>query len=181
MGNDKEGKQPFSGVHRTVRLLNHLPVIASEGRNARIMRWQDFIAHIQAQPCIIYCFPYLYRILRTQHMVNIEHHLRGARTAPFIATSALLLTVSPWVHVLAQTPADTGKVYFGAWVELEDESGETSRFRIVGPDELDLRQGHISIDSPLARALLGKMLDAEVRVQTPEGEKLFYLTQIKYL
>jgi len=85
------------------------------------------------------------------------------------------------LQVVSQRPADTGKVYFGAWVELEDEAGETSRFRIVGPDELDLRQGHISIDSPLARAVLGKSLDAEIRVQTPEGEKQFYLTAIEYL
>jgi len=85
------------------------------------------------------------------------------------------------LQIVTQTPADTGKVYFGAWVELEDEAGETSRFRIVGPDELDLRQGCISIDSPLARALLGKTLDDEVRVQTPEGEKQFYLTTIEYL
>jgi len=85
------------------------------------------------------------------------------------------------LQIVSERPADTGKVYFGAWVELEDEAGETSRFRIVGPDELDLRQGHISIDSPLARALLGKTLDAEVRVQTPEGEKQFYLTAIEYL
>jgi len=84
------------------------------------------------------------------------------------------------LQIVTQTPADTGKVYFGAWIELEDEAGETSRFRIVGSDELDLRQGCISIDSPLARALLGKTLDDEVRVQTPEGEKYFYLTAIEY-
>jgi len=85
------------------------------------------------------------------------------------------------LQIVTQTPADTRKVYFGAWLELEDEQSETSRFRIVGPDELDLRQGCISIDSPLARALLGKTLDDEVRVQTPEGEKHFYLTAIEYL
>jgi len=85
------------------------------------------------------------------------------------------------LQVVSERPADTGKVYFGAWVELEDDACEQSRFRIVGPDELDFRQGHISIDSPLARALLGKSLDAEVCVQTPEGEKQFYLTAIEYL
>jgi len=85
------------------------------------------------------------------------------------------------LQIVNERPADTGKVYFGAWVELEDDAGELSRFRIVGPDELDLRKGHISIDSPLARALLGKALDAEIRVATPEGEKRFYLTAIEYL
>ncbi|HAW21938.1 MAG TPA: transcription elongation factor GreB, partial [Pseudomonas sp.] len=53
-------------------------------------------------------------------------------------------------------------------------------YRIVGPDELDLRQGLISIDSPLARALVGKTLDAEVQVQTPTGPKLWYITAIDY-
>ena len=51
---------------------------------------------------------------------------------------------------------------------------------VPGPDELDLRQGLISIDSPLARALVGKALDAEVRVQTPGGEQAFYITAIDY-
>ncbi len=54
-------------------------------------------------------------------------------------------------------------MYFGAWVTIEDEDGKQSRYRIVGPDELDLKLGLISIDSPLARALIGKALDAEVR------------------
>jgi len=85
------------------------------------------------------------------------------------------------LQVVSERPADTHKVYFGAWVELEDEAGVLSRFRIVGADELDVRRGHISIDSPLARALLGKEQDAEVRVPTPQGEKTFYLTAIEYL
>ena len=53
-------------------------------------------------------------------------------------------------------------------------------YRIVGPDELDLKLGLISIDSPLARALIGKALDAEVRVQTPTGEQLVYIVAIEY-
>ena len=55
-----------------------------------------------------------------------------------------------------------------------------SRYRIVGPDELDLKLNLISIDSPLARALVGKALDAEVRVQTPTGEKTWYVVAIDY-
>jgi len=84
------------------------------------------------------------------------------------------------VQVVRERPADISKVYFAAHVTLEDEEGKESRFRLVGADELDLRKGCISIDSPLARALLGKTLDAEVRVQTPQGEKLFYITAIDY-
>ena len=84
------------------------------------------------------------------------------------------------LKVVSEKPSDPNKVYFGAWVTIEDEQGKTSRYRIVSPDELDLKQGLISIDSPLARALIGKALDAEVRVQTPDGEQFVYITAIDY-
>ncbi|CDF93882.1 Transcription elongation factor GreB [Pseudomonas sp. SHC52] len=84
------------------------------------------------------------------------------------------------LKVVSEKPSDPNKVYFGAWVTVEDEDGNEARYRIVGPDELDLKQNLISIDSPLARALIGKALDAEVRVQTPTGEKLVYVVDIAY-
>ncbi|MNC36346.1 Transcription elongation factor GreB [compost metagenome] len=82
--------------------------------------------------------------------------------------------------MISERPSDPNKVYFGAWVTVENEEGEQSRYRIVGPDELDLKLGLISIDSPLARALIGKALDAEVRVQTPTGEQRVYIVEISY-
>ena len=84
------------------------------------------------------------------------------------------------LQVVDSRPSDTGKVYFGAWVTLEDEDGEQQRYRIVGPDELDLRLNLISIDSPLARSLLGKPLDAEVQVQAPGGLRTWYIVAIDY-
>ncbi len=84
------------------------------------------------------------------------------------------------LKVVSEKPSDPNKVYFGAWVTVEDEDGNEARYRIVGPDELDLKQNLISIDSPLARALIGKALDAEVRVLTPTGEKLVYIVDITY-
>ncbi|MGF6667130.1 transcription elongation factor GreB [Pseudomonas monsensis] len=84
------------------------------------------------------------------------------------------------LKVVSEKPSDPNKVYFGAWVTIEDEDGKQSRYRIVGPDELDLKLGLISIDSPLARALIGKALDAEVRVQTPTGEQFVYVVAIDY-
>ncbi|SCW63255.1 MULTISPECIES: transcription elongation factor GreB [unclassified Pseudomonas] len=84
------------------------------------------------------------------------------------------------LKVVSEKPSDPNKVYFGAWVTVEDEDGKESRYRIVGPDELDLKQNLISIDSPLARALIGKALDAEVSVQTPTGEKRVYIVDISY-
>ena len=84
------------------------------------------------------------------------------------------------LKVVGERPGDLSKVYFGAWVTIEDEDGKASRYRIVGPDELDLKQNLISIDSPLARALIGKALDAEIRVMAPTGEQLVYITAIDY-
>ena len=84
------------------------------------------------------------------------------------------------LKVISERPSDPGKVYFGAWVTLEDEDGETTRYRIVGPDEFDLKLNLISIDSPLARALVGKALDAEVQVHTPTGERTWYVVEIDY-
>src|SRR5690606_4199187 len=82
--------------------------------------------------------------------------------------------------VVDRPPADQSRVFFGAWVTLEDESGEVSRFRLVGPDETDAKRGYISIDSPLARALLKKQVDDEAEVDTPAGRKLWYISAIRY-
>jgi len=82
--------------------------------------------------------------------------------------------------VVDQPPADRGRVYFGAWVELEDESGRASRHRIVGPDEFDMAPGYVSMDAPIGRALLGRRLDDEVRIELPSGEQAFVITAIEY-
>ncbi|MFW9605385.1 MAG: transcription elongation factor GreB [Pseudomonas sp.] len=84
------------------------------------------------------------------------------------------------LKIVEEQPADKTRIYFGAWVTLEDEDGQESRYRLVGPDETDLAQGLISIDAPLARALVGKSLDAEVSVQTPGGEKVWFVVEIEY-
>lgn len=82
--------------------------------------------------------------------------------------------------VVDHAPSDRNRVFFGAWVELEDARGGTRRHRIVGPDEFDLAPGYISMDSPLGRALLGRRLDDEVRVELPGGEQALVITTIEY-
>jgi transcription elongation factor GreB len=84
------------------------------------------------------------------------------------------------VEVVQRMPDDTDKIFFGAWVTLEDENGDERQWRIVGPDEFDLSLGKLSMDSPLARALLGKRLDDEIRVHSPSGEQVYYVTGISY-
>ena len=71
-------------------------------------------------------------------------------------------------------------MFFGAWVTLECQAGNLFRYRIVGADELDLKQKYISVDSPMAKALLGKTLDDEVCIRTPEGEKEYIICNIEY-
>ncbi len=85
------------------------------------------------------------------------------------------------LKVIDQAPTDTNKVYFGAWVTLEDDAGSEQRWRIVGPDEFDLQEGKLSMDSPMARSLLGKGLDDEIKVTSPSGQKVYYVTAISYL
>ena len=82
--------------------------------------------------------------------------------------------------VVNQLPDDRERVYFGAWVELEDEQGELVTYRIVGPDEFDVKRGWISMDSPLARALMKKRLDDEVSVNLPDGKRVFVIVDVKY-
>ena len=73
-----------------------------------------------------------------------------------------------------------GKVFFGAWVQLEDEAGELRCYRLVGPDEFDLRLNKLSIDSPLARALLGKVVEDEIKVTTPTGDHWYTIIAVSY-
>lgn len=84
------------------------------------------------------------------------------------------------VSVVDRLPDDQNRVFFGAWVTIEDEDGREQVYRIVGADEFDLEKGCISINSPLARALIGKHLDDEVSVKTPEGWKQVVITGIRY-
>lgn len=84
------------------------------------------------------------------------------------------------LQIIERIPDNTGKVYFGAWVTLEKEDGSEIIYRIVGPDEFNIREGKISMDSPLARALLGKQVDDEVVVKTAETEAHYFISAINY-
>ncbi|MGD8620204.1 MAG: transcription elongation factor GreB [Gammaproteobacteria bacterium] len=86
----------------------------------------------------------------------------------------------PDLKIVNSAPTDTGKIFFGATVTLEDETGREVVYRLVGADEFDPARGWISIDAPLARALLAKKLDDEVRVSTPGGEVSFVIMAIHY-
>jgi transcription elongation factor GreB len=72
------------------------------------------------------------------------------------------------------------RVFFGAWVTVEDEDGKESTYRIVGPDEFDVAQSRISVESPLAKALLGKREGDDVTVKRPKGDAEVTITDIRY-
>ena len=84
------------------------------------------------------------------------------------------------LQVVDRLPVDTGRVYFGAFVTLEDDDGEEMNIRLVGHDETDTQRHWISVDAPLARALLGKALDDDVTVAAPGGETTYVITAIDY-
>lgn len=85
------------------------------------------------------------------------------------------------LRVVDAPPADRGAVFFGAWVTLENAAtGEESTYRIVGPDETDAARGFISIDSPLARAMLKKRIDDEFEAALPGGTVRYAIVEVRY-
>jgi transcription elongation factor GreB len=86
----------------------------------------------------------------------------------------------PVLKVITKAPENQLQVFFAAWVTLEDESGESHEYRIVGPDEIDQHPDYISLDSPMARALLKKALDDQIEVQTPSGSARYWIIEIRY-
>ncbi len=82
--------------------------------------------------------------------------------------------------IVNSKPGDTNRIFFGAWVELEDENGNALKYRIVGADEFDIKEGLISMDSPMGQALMKKAIDDEVTVTLPAGNKTYIITDVCY-
>ena len=84
------------------------------------------------------------------------------------------------LQVVEPGTVDESRVFFGAWVTLEDEAGERVRYRLVGPDESDVAAGRISIESPLGRGLVGRQEGDDVRVQRPAWPASFSIVAVHY-
>ncbi|APC09985.1 MULTISPECIES: transcription elongation factor GreB [Providencia] len=84
------------------------------------------------------------------------------------------------LRIIEPDPRQEGRVFFGAWVKLEDENENIRIFRIVGADEFNPTKQWISIDSPVARALIGKRVDDEIIVNTPGGQVTYFILEISY-
>jgi len=85
----------------------------------------------------------------------------------------------PLLQVVERPPTDATRVYFGAWVTLDDGDA-TRRYRIVGADELDPSRGHVSVDSPLARALLKRAEGEVLNVELPGGTVELTVVEVRY-
>ena len=84
-------------------------------------------------------------------------------------------------EVIDYSPQQDGKVFFGAWVEIENIDGDKKKLRIVGIDEICAEnKKYISVNSPMAKALIGKQIDDEVKVSTPTGCHVWYINKINY-
>jgi transcription elongation factor GreB len=136
---------------------------------------------------------HLWRVLRPQVTQAVqEAAAQGDRSenAEYIYGKRQLREIDRRVRFLRQRldgmvvvgapPSDRSRVFFGAWVTLEDDDGAEVEYRIVGPDEFDAATGLISMDSPLGRALMGKRLDDEVKVELPGGAKTYVVVAVRY-
>jgi transcription elongation factor GreB len=82
--------------------------------------------------------------------------------------------------IVDRKPDQAGRVYFGAFVTLEDENGQRTTYQIVGPDETDTQGGCVSCEAPMGRALLGREVGDEVNVPRPKGNAVFTVEAISF-
>ena len=111
---------------------------------------------------------------------NAEYIYRKKELAGIDRRIRYLQKRLPELKVVSAAPSDPQRVFFGAWVTLEDDAGQQATYRIVGPDEFDSSRGWISMDAPMARALMKKALDDEVVVQTPNGAIRYDIVDVRY-
>jgi transcription elongation factor GreB len=113
---------------------------------------------------------------------NAEYTYRKKQLGEIDRRARYLSKRIPSLKVAEGAPGDRSGVFFGACIELENvDTGEIHRYRIVGPDETDAKRGWISIDSPLARAVLKRRIDDEFTAELPGGPAEFAVLAVDYL
>lgn len=105
-------------------------------------------------------------IYSKKRLAEMDRRLR------FLGTRLKVLTM------VDEKPPDDGRVYFGSWVTVEDEQGNVTTYRVVGPDEIDAAKSWISMHSPMGRALLSRSVGDEVSVRRPKGELLYEIIEV---
>ena len=111
---------------------------------------------------------------------NAEYIYRKKELREIDARLKYLTTRLEEVKIVDQAPADKSRVFFGAWVEVADANDERKTYRIVGADENDSAKGLISVDAPVARALLGKQAGDVVGLRLPGGDAELEILRIWY-
>lgn len=112
---------------------------------------------------------------------NADYHYNKKRLREIDSRLRYLRKCIDDFKVIKYHPNQEGKVNFGAWVEIKNEAkGFQNRFRIVGYEELKANKNHISMDSPMAKALLGKTIGDEAIVQTKMGDFVWTILKIEY-
>ena len=119
-------------------------------------------------------------IPQTDTLASAESERQGSNTFKFNTVTPAELVRLDELTVVHPSPDQEGRVYFGAWVTLEDESGELTEYRLVGPDEFDVEAGRISIASPMGRALVGREEGDEFVLNRPKGPALYTVVAIRY-
>ncbi|MCA4897088.1 MAG: transcription elongation factor GreB [Cytophagales bacterium] len=111
---------------------------------------------------------------------NADYHYNKKRLREIDKRILYLRKCIDDLKVVTYAPYQEGKVMFGAWVEIENNSGMKNRFRIVGGEELIGTKDYISMDSPMAQALLKKVVGEEAIVKTPTREFVWRITKVEY-
>jgi transcription elongation factor GreB len=111
---------------------------------------------------------------------NADYHYNKKRLREIDRRILYLRKCIDDLKVVSYSPFQEGKVLFGAWVEIENDKGDKKRFRIVGYDEIFDTKDYISMDSPMARALMKKEVGDEAVVKTGSGEFVWRVTKIEY-
>ncbi len=111
---------------------------------------------------------------------NADYHYNKRKLREIDRRIRYLTKLFEVAHKVEYSPEQDGKAYFGAWIELENDDSETIKFRIVGDEEIYGRKDYISLQSPIAKACLGKSVDDEIKVHTPKGENIWYISEITY-
>lgn len=111
---------------------------------------------------------------------NADYHYNKKRLREIDRRLLYLRKCIDDLKVVEYSPFQEGKVMFGAWVEIENDTGKQIRFRIVGSEEIINAKNYISMDSPMAQALANKEVDDKVTVKTGAGEFVWRIVKIEY-
>ena len=112
---------------------------------------------------------------------NAEYHAAKERKGQVEAQIAEIEDRVSRAQIIDPTSLSGNRIVFGATVTVLDDADKPQRYQIVGQTEADVRQGRISYDSPMGRALIGKQVGEEVEVTVPSGDRCYQVKKIEFI